>query len=176
MNEGSLEERIAEWRQYFQRRQAVHSADIEEIEDHLRSQIGTLREAGLAEDEAFLVAIKRVGALDSLSREFASEYSERLWKQLVVSPENGPSPRTAQRETVIAEAYRKAQTIMGEGDAKAAAIYARAFSENPEFYAFYRSLDVYKKGFSNRSDVIVLDPNSEFFKYFKNPNRGAAGR
>jgi modulator of FtsH protease HflC len=81
-----------------------------------------------------------------------------------------------QRETVIAEAYRKAQTIMGEGDAKAGAIYARAFSENPEFYAFYRSLDVYKKGFAHRGDVLVLDPDSEFFKYFKNPNRGAAGR
>jgi modulator of FtsH protease HflC len=77
---------------------------------------------------------------------------------------------------VVAEAYRKAQTTMGEGDAGAAAIYARAFNENPEFYSFYRSLDVYKKGFATRNDVLVLDPNSDFFKYFKNPDRGASGR
>lgn len=81
-----------------------------------------------------------------------------------------------QREVVIANAYKRAQTVKGEGDARAAAIYGRAFSENPEFYSFYRSLDVYKQGFSSRSDVLVLDPNSDFFKYFKNPDRGAAGK
>jgi len=71
----------------------VHSADVEELEDHLRSQIDTLREAGLSDDEAFLVAVKRLGDLDSLSREFAHEYSERLWKQLVLPPAGGaPSP------------------------------------------------------------------------------------
>jgi hypothetical protein len=101
-NEGILEERIGEWRQYFRRRQAVHSADVEELEDHLRSQIDTLREAGLSDDEAFLVAVKRLGDLDSLSREFANEYSERLWKQLVVSPGNGASSPTIQRGTAAA--------------------------------------------------------------------------
>lgn len=77
---------------------------------------------------------------------------------------------------IVAEAYRKAQTTMGEGDGRAAAIYARAFNENAEFYSFYRSLDVYKKGFASRNDVLVMDPNSDFFKYFKNPDRGASGR
>jgi modulator of FtsH protease HflC len=77
-----------------------------------------------------------------------------------------------EREVIIAEAYREAQRVKGEGDAKAAAIYARAFNENPEFYAFYRSLDAYRASFKNRSDVLVLDPNSEFFKYFRNPGRG----
>jgi len=77
-----------------------------------------------------------------------------------------------QREVIIAQAYREAQRIKGEGDARAAAIYARAFSENPEFYAFYRSLDAYRASFKNKNDVIVLDPNSDFFKYFKNPARG----
>ena len=77
-----------------------------------------------------------------------------------------------EREVIIAEAYRDAQRIKGEGDAKAAAIYAKAFNENPEFYSFYRSLDAYRSSFKNRSDVLVLDPNSEFFKYFRNPRGG----
>jgi len=75
------------------------------------------------------------------------------------------------RQIIIAEAYRDAQRVKGEGDAKSAAIYARAFSENPEFYAFYRSLEAYRTGFKNKSDVLVLDPNSEFFKYFKDPGK-----
>ena len=77
-----------------------------------------------------------------------------------------------EREVIVAEAYRDAQRVKGEGDAKAAAVYAKAFSENPEFYSFYRSLDAYRASFKNRSDVLVLDPNSEFFKYFRNPGRG----
>ncbi len=81
-----LEQQIGEWRGYLRRRQAIHARDVDELEDHLRGQIGALREAGLADDEAFLVAVKRMGDLDSLSREFAREYSERLWKQLVASP------------------------------------------------------------------------------------------
>ena len=77
-----------------------------------------------------------------------------------------------QREVIIAQAYSTAQKVKGEGDAKAAAIYAKAFSENPEFYSFYRSLDAYRASFKNKSDVLVLDPNSEFFKYFRSPGRG----
>ncbi len=72
-----------------------------------------------------------------------------------------------QREVILAQAYRDAQKIKGAGDAKAAALYAGAFSRNPEFYAFYRSLDVYKQGFKNKSDVMVLDAGSSFFKYLK---------
>jgi len=73
-----------------------------------------------------------------------------------------------QREVIIAQAYRDAQRMKGEGDANASATYARAYEQNPEFYAFYRSLEAYKQTFRNKSDVMVLDPNSEFFKYFKN--------
>jgi membrane protease subunit HflC len=76
------------------------------------------------------------------------------------------------REIIIAEAYRDAQRVRGEGDARAAAIYARAFNENPEFFAFYRSLEAYRASFKNRSDVLVLDPNSEFFRYFRNLGKG----
>jgi membrane protease subunit HflC len=72
-----------------------------------------------------------------------------------------------QREVILAEAYRDAQRAKGEGDAKAAAIYAGAFGENPEFYAFYRSLDAYRGSLRNKGDVVILDPNSDFFKYFK---------
>src|SRR5205814_9735251 len=79
----SLEEQIDQWRSYLRHRQAIHSVDVAELEDHLREQIGGLMDAGLATDEAFLVAVKRMGELDDLSREFAREHSERLWKQLV---------------------------------------------------------------------------------------------
>lgn len=77
-----------------------------------------------------------------------------------------------QREVIIAEAYREAQKVKGEGDARASAIYAQAFGQNPEFFAFYRSLDAYRNTFKNKSDVIVIEPNSEFFKYLKS----SAGR
>ncbi len=72
-----------------------------------------------------------------------------------------------QREVIIAEAFRDAQKIKGEGDAKAAEIYSKRYSKNPEFYAFYRSQEAYKNSFKNKSDVMVLDPSSEFFKYMR---------
>ena len=75
------------------------------------------------------------------------------------------------RAVIIAEAYRDAQKVKGEGDAKAAAIYAKAYEQSPEFYTFYRSLDAYKAGFKGKGDVLVLDPNSDFFKYFKSGGR-----
>jgi len=74
-----------------------------------------------------------------------------------------------QRQVVIAQAYRDAQRLKGDGDAKATAIYARAFERNPEFYAFYRSLEAYRQSFKNKGDLLILEPNSEFFKYLKNP-------
>jgi membrane protease subunit HflC len=80
-----------------------------------------------------------------------------------------------QREVLLAEAYRDAQRIKGEGDARASAIYAQAFGANPEFYAFYRSLDAYRQSFHSRADILMVDPSSEFFKYMKSPG-GAAGR
>jgi membrane protease subunit HflC len=76
-----------------------------------------------------------------------------------------------QREVLLAEAYRKAQGLKGEGDAKASAIYAKAYEQNPEFYAFYRSLEAYRASFRSKSDVLVMDPSSEFFKYLKSPGR-----
>jgi modulator of FtsH protease HflC len=76
-----------------------------------------------------------------------------------------------QREILLAEAYRDAERLRGEGDARATAIYASAYSVNPEFYSLYRSLNAYKESFNNKQDILVVDPSSDFFKYFKNPNR-----
>jgi membrane protease subunit HflC len=78
-----------------------------------------------------------------------------------------------QREVIVAEAYKEAQRVKGEGDAKAAEIYSAAYGKNPEFYAFYRSLEAYRNSFKNKSDVMVLEPSSDFLKYMK--SSGATG-
>lgn len=75
-----------------------------------------------------------------------------------------------QREIILAEAYREAQKTMGDGDSQAAATYATAFQKDPEFYAFWRSIDAYKQSFKNKGDMLVLEPTSEFFKYLKSPS------
>ena len=77
-----------------------------------------------------------------------------------------------QREVIVAEAYRDAQKIKGDGDAKSTAIYGQAFGQNPEFYAFYRSLEAYRNSFRSKSDLMVVDPGSDFFKYMKGMNKG----
>ncbi len=80
-----------------------------------------------------------------------------------------------QKDVIVAEAYRDAQRVKGEGDAKASAIYAGAYGKNAEFYAFYRSMQAYRESFKSKSDVMVLDPSADFFKYMKNP-RAAGGQ
>ena len=80
-----------------------------------------------------------------------------------------------QREIIIAEAYRDAQKIKGEGDAKAAAIYGQAMGASPEFYAFTRSLEAYRNSFKSKSDVLVVEPNTDFFKYMRSVGRGGDG-
>jgi len=81
-----------------------------------------------------------------------------------------------QREVILADAYRDAQKIKGEGDAKAATIYAQAFQQNPEFYAFYRSMEAYRSSFSGKSDLLVLEPNSDFFRYLRDSAGKSSGR
>ncbi len=124
----SLERQIAEWRGYLRRSPAVATADVEELETHLRDQVDALAEAGLTPDEAFLVAVKRLGHLDALSREFAREHSERLWKQLVLSSEEGDG-RAARRELTI---------VVALAVAAAAAVKLPAFA----------GLDLYGSGHS----------------------------
>ncbi|HEX7050864.1 MAG TPA: permease prefix domain 1-containing protein [Longimicrobiales bacterium] len=100
-NAATLEAQIGRWRSYLERRQAIRSVDVAELEDHLREQIAGLVEAGLAADEAFLVAVKRLGELDAISREFAREHSDRLWKQFVTAPTDAGEPQTAVRTDAI---------------------------------------------------------------------------
>ncbi|UCF36710.1 MAG: hypothetical protein JSU96_18150 [Acidobacteriota bacterium] len=109
--DAGFEEYIAEWRSYLRRRPSLQSADIEELEDHLRLEVTALGEMGLKDDEAFLVAVKRLGDLDTLSREFAREYSERLWKQLVVSPAAGGTVAASNREALVAVGFAIAAAI-----------------------------------------------------------------
>jgi membrane protease subunit HflC len=71
------------------------------------------------------------------------------------------------RTVILAEAYRESQTIRGEGDGAAAKIYADAYNQDKEFYGLYRSLDAYKKSFADKGDILILEPDTEFFKYFK---------
>jgi hypothetical protein len=134
-----LEDRITDWRSYLRRHQAIHSVDVEELEDHLRGQVGALVETGLTEDEALLVAVKRMGDLDALSREFALEYSERLWKQLVVGPDS--------TQQCDGSSGREALIAVGLGIAAAVAIkvpelFGRHLETEPAFYARNFSLFV----------------------------------
>src|SRR5512139_2171853 len=135
----SLEEQIDQWRGYLRRRQAIHSVDVAELEDHLREQIGVLTEAGLSSDEAFLVAVKRMGALDALTREFAREHSDRLWKQLVVLPSESREPGTrAQPDAFVAFALAVAAAVF----VKLPELFGMHMQEHETFYARNASLFV----------------------------------
>jgi len=101
--ESTLDSQIEQWRNYLRRRQAIHAVDIDELEDHLREQVAGLIESGLEVEEAFLVAVRRMGNLDALSRDFAREHSERLWKQLVLLPTDSADGAARQLgETLVA--------------------------------------------------------------------------
>ncbi|MGH7557596.1 MAG: permease prefix domain 1-containing protein [Gemmatimonadota bacterium] len=136
----SLEEQIDRWRSYLRRRQAIHSVDVAELEDHLREQIAVLADAGLATDEAFLIAVKRMGDLDSLSREFAREHSDRLWKQLVVSPaDSGERSGWARREAIVAFFLATLAALA----VKAPELFGLTLDEDSGFYARNASLFVF---------------------------------
>jgi hypothetical protein len=108
----SLEGQIEQWRSYLRRRQAIRPVDVEELEDHLRGEVAALRGSGLSEDEAFLVAVKRMGALDAISNEFAREHSERLWKQLVIASTDAAQPSgEARAEPIIVAALAVAAAL-----------------------------------------------------------------
>ncbi|MGH4022135.1 MAG: permease prefix domain 1-containing protein [Pseudonocardiaceae bacterium] len=101
--QGDLEAQFAQWRHYVQRRRELQPSDADELEDHLRGSVDELVGVGLRADEAFLVAVKRMGSLDDLSREFAREHSERLWKQLVLTGEtDSPVAETRSRRELLA--------------------------------------------------------------------------
>ncbi len=113
---------------------------------------------------------------DSVYRRMEAERKRVANEQRSIGAGDGEKIRAdadKQKEVLLAEAYREAQRTKGEGDGKASAIYARAFNANPEFYAFYRSLDAYRQTFKSHGDTLVVDPSSEFFKYLKSSS-GAA--
>lgn len=129
------------------------------------------------------VRLKRVDFVpeisDSVYRRMEAERKRVANEQRSIGAAEGEKIRAdadRQKEVLLAEAYKQAQTVKGEGDAKASAIYAQSFGQNPEFFNFYRSLEAYRVSFRSRSDVLVIDPSSEFFKYMKNPTPGRAPR
>src|SRR3954451_21234430 len=135
----SLEEQIDRWRSYLRHRQAIHSVDVAELEDHLREQVAVLVDAGLATDEAFLVAVKRMGDLDVLSREFAREHSDRLWKQLVVVPSDSGEPRArARTDAIVAFCLAVAAAVA----IKVPALFGIDLDQDAGFYARNLSLFV----------------------------------
>jgi hypothetical protein len=131
--ERTLEEQITQWREYLRRRQALHGPDVEELEGHLRDQLVALTEAGLAGDEAFLVAVKRMGSLDALSREFARAHSERLWKQLVMAPDAEESANTSHAETLVVLSLAVAAALA----VKVPALFGHPINPNDELPLFY---------------------------------------
>jgi hypothetical protein len=126
-----VEAQIVEWLAYMRRRPEVSSADTEELEDHLRSRIAELTETGLDGDEAFLVAVKRMGSLDSVTREFAREHSDRLWKQLVLTGEDDTSRAEGRRQVAGMIAFAVGAALL----VKLPALVGLSLDDDAEFYA-----------------------------------------
>ena len=129
------------------------------------------------------VRLKRVDYVqeisDSVYRRMEAErkrVANELRSEGAAEKERIQADADKQREVILAEAYKKAQQIKGAADAKATAVYSAAYGQNAEFYAFYRSLEAYKQSFKSKGDVLVLEPNAEFFKYLKNSNPGKSGK
>jgi membrane protease subunit HflC len=158
----------------------VISGKRQELLDAVRAKMN--EDAKQIGAEVIDVRLKRV--------DFAPEVSERVFDRMQSERKRVANERRAtgaaesekiradadrQRDVLIAEAYRDAQQVKGEGDAKASALFADAFGKNPEFASFYRSLEAYRNSFRGRgSDVMVLDPSSDFFRYFRAPGGSSA--
>ncbi len=130
----SLEDQIGQWRSYLRRRRAINGPDVAELETHLRDQVAAFTAGGLADDEAFLVAVKRMGNLDALSREFAREHSERLWKQLVTTADtDAAATHAARHETFVVLGLVVAAVLA----VKAPTLFGMAFDPDQEVPPFY---------------------------------------
>jgi len=155
----------------------VVSGQREEVMKGLRQNVD--REARAIGIEVVDVRLKRVDysekAEDSVFERMRSErlrVANERRSTGAAEKEKIQADAEKQRDILIAQAYRDAQRTKGEGDAKATATYAQAYSANPEFYAFYRSLEAYKESFKDKEDMLVVDPNSDFFRYFKRAGKG----
>jgi modulator of FtsH protease HflC len=148
---------------------AVLSGERDKIMQDVRGRLGD--EAKAFGIEIVDVRIKRVDFVaditDSVYRRMESERKQvanELRSQGAAEGEKIRADADRQREVIIAEAYRDAQKVKGEGDSKASALYADAFGRDPQFAQFYRSLEAYRAAFRSRSDLMVVDPSSEFFR------------
>jgi hypothetical protein len=133
----SIDAQVAEWRSYIRRHRELSTADADELEDHLRDRIADLTAAGLEPDEAFLVAVKRIGGLDALTREFAREHSERLWKQLVLTGEpDSAAPSVVRRDLVVMIGCALVAAVA----VKLPALFGADLEDDAAFYARNASL------------------------------------
>ncbi|MCU7729343.1 permease prefix domain 1-containing protein [Actinoplanes sp. KI2] len=131
--QAELEAQFDQWRQYVLRRRELQPVDADELEDHLRGSVDELVDGGLRPDEAFLVAVKRMGSLDELSREFAREHSERLWKQLVLTGDTGsPAADTRARRDLRAMVVCAAGAVVS---VKLPALFGLSLADDGPFYA-----------------------------------------
>lgn len=157
----------------------VISGERGKVMDAIRNKVAD--EAKAIGGEIIDVRLKRVDYVDQIN---ASVYERMKSERARVANElrstgSAESEKIRadadrQRTVILAEAYRDAENIRGDGDAKATQIYGQAFGQNPEFFKFYRSLEAYRASFKNRSDMLVVDPSSEFFKYFRGTGSSAA--
>ncbi len=154
----------------------VVSGERDKIMDLMRKKAS--EDAGKIGVEVLDVRLKRVdlpeGVTESVYQRMVAErtrVANELRSTGSAESEKIRAEADKTRAFIISEAYREAQKVKGEGDGKAAAIYAKSYEQHPEFYSFYRSIEVYKNGFRGKNDVLVLDPNSDFFKYFKSGGR-----
>ncbi len=157
--------------------EAVISTERDEIMERLRDRVNKgVAQLGI---DVIDVRVKRIELPQDVSeRTFARMVSERqraaneMRSGGAAEGEKIRADADRQRSVIVAEAYSEAQRIKGEGDAKAAAVYNKAFSVDPEFYAFYRSMDAYRSTLQKKSDVLVLDPNMDFLRYMRGPGAG----
>lgn len=157
----------------------VVSGQREDIMEQMRSKADAdTRKIGV---QIIDVRLKRVDlpteVSESVYRRMEAErkrVANELRSQGAAEAERIRADADRQREIIVAEAYRDAQKLKGEGDAKATAVYANAFGRNPEFYSFYRSLEAYRQSFRSKTDVMVVEPSADFFKYLKSPGPSAA--
>jgi modulator of FtsH protease HflC len=160
--------------------QAMLATDRDRVMQGVRARL--VDEAKAFGIEVVDVRIKRVdfapAITDSVYRRMVSErtrVANELRSTGGAEAEKIRADAERQREVIVAEAYRDAQKVKGEGDGKASALYAESFGRDPQFAQFYRSLEAYRSSFRNRSDVMVVDPNSEFFKAMRGSNPSSGG-
>ncbi|ENO85663.1 protease modulator HflC [Thauera linaloolentis] len=162
-------------------RRTVHdvvSGERDRIMDQMRERAD--RDARSIGVQIVDVRLKRVDlpneVSESVYRRMEAErkrVANELRSQGAAEAEKIRADADRQREVIVAEAYRTSQQVKGEGDAKATSVYADAFGKNPEFYAFYRSLEAYRASFAGKDDVLVVDPSSEFFRFMKDAGGSA---